>query len=189
MANNAPLGTNDQIIRIFFAIFPNKTIQSLLDDQAKYLLPLCAGRKVKKQNIHLTLLFLGNVMPERIAELRRIARTVSIKSFELNLEEIRYWKHNRIVYIKAKQFPEELSMLVDSLTGHLSAAGFLIDKRIYKPHITLIRNAIRPVTINLNNPIRWTIDEWGLIQSLQADKGVHYVTLDQWHLNQSSLTN
>lgn len=124
-------------------------------------------------------------MPERIAELRHIASNISMKSFELNLEEIRYWKHNRIVYIQAKQFPEELFALVDSLTAHLSVAGFVFDKRIYRPHITLIRNAIRPVTFNLNTSIRWPIDEWCLVQSLQTERGVQYIALDQWYFNQA----
>ena len=173
---------NAKHIRVFFAIFPNKTIQSLLADQATLLQSLCAGRKTTNKHIHLTLLFLGNILPNRIAELRHIASNVSVKSFELNLEEIRYWKHNRIVYIQAKQFPAELFMLVASLTDHLSAAGFVLDKHIYKPHITLIRNVIRPVIINLNNSIQWPIDEWCLVQSLQTDKGIQYARLGQWDL-------
>lgn len=182
MTNSNHPSENTKFIRLFFAIFPNKTVQSLLADQATALLPLCAGRKITRQHIHLTLLFLGNITPDRIAELRQIANDVSAKSFELNLDEIRYWKHNRIVYIQAKQFPVELFLLVDSLTKSLSAAGFVFDKRTYRPHITLIRNAVRPANIDLNNSIRWPIDEWRLIQSLQTIRGVQYVALDQWHL-------
>ncbi len=182
MTNSNSAVVSVKFIRVFFAIFPNKTTQSLLADQAINLQSLCAGRKITKRHIHLTLLFLGNLLPNRIAELHRIANHISARSFELNLEEIRYWKHNRIVYIQARQFPSELFTLVDSLTDHVSAAGFIVDKRIYRPHVTLIRDAIRPVIVHLDNSIRWPVDEWSLVQSLQTEKGVRYDTLGQWAL-------
>lgn len=146
----------------------NKSVQAQLAHQAELLELTCGGRKVKMQHIHLTLLFLGNVAIHRIEMLRQVMKNVSTQEFEFNFEEIGYWKHNQVLYVQAKQFPAELFFLVDSLSNALSEAGFLFDKRVYKPHVTLIRKAIHPVTINLNDPIKWHVNKWHLIQ-IQAN--------------------
>ncbi len=182
MTNN-PTDPKTKSIRVFFAVFPNQATRILLADQVKQLKPLCGGRKVQRQQIHLTLLFLGNVATERIALLQQSAKNVSTQKFELHLNEIRYWKHSQIVYIQSKQFPAELFFLVNSLTHTLSEAGFTFDKLTYKPHITLIRKAIRPVIINLNDSIVWHVDKWFLVQSQQTSNGIQYFPLDRWQLS------
>ena len=179
--------TGIKSIRVFFAIFPNKFVQTQLAHQAELLESICGGRKVKMQHIHLTLLFLGNVAVHQIETLRQAMKNVSAKEFEFNLEEICYWKQNKIFYIQPKQFPIELFSLVDSLRDTLSAAGFLFDKRTYKPHITLIRKATHPVKINLNNSIKWHVNKWSLIQSKQTGSGIDYIPLGHWHLKQADI--
>jgi len=174
--------TNIKSIRIFFAILPNKFVQEQLAHQAEILEPICGGRKVKTQHIHLTLLFLGNVSTHRIETLQQVMKKVSAKKFAFSLEEICYWKQNRIIYIQPKQFPEELFSLVDSLRNVLSEAGFLFDKRAYKPHITLIRKATHQTRTDLIKPIMWLVNEWSLIQSKQTDSGVDYIPLGHWCL-------
>ena len=184
---NKDTDTEIKSIRVFFAIFPNKFVQAQLAHQAERLEPTCGGRKVKMQHIHLTLLFLGNVAAHRIEVLRQVMKNVSVKEFEFNLEEIGYWKRNQVLYIHARQFPAELFSLVDSLSSVLSEAGFLFDKRAYKPHVTLIRKATHHVKINLDNPIKWHIKEWSLIQSKQTDRGIDYISLGHWDLKQADI--
>lgn len=181
------IDTEIQSIRIFFAIFPNKFVRTQLAHQAELLESTCGGRKVKIQHIHLTLLFLGNVAVHQIETLRQAMKNVSAKKFEFNLEEICYWKQNKIFYIRSKQFPRELFSLVDSLRNTVSAAGFSFDKRIYKPHITLIREVTHPVRINLKHSIKWSVNKWSLIQSKQVGSSMDYFSLGHWHLKQADI--
>lgn len=180
----AEKGSNTKIkpIRVFFAIFPNEFVQKQLAHQAEILEPTCGGRKVRTQNFHLTLLFLGDVSTNRIAILDQTMKNISAKKFELSLDKIGYWKRNQVTYIQANQFPNELFFLVDSLKTALSEAGFLFDKYTYKPHITLIRKATHPAEINLPIPIKWEVNEWSLIQSKQTENGVDYIPLSQRNL-------
>ena len=177
-------GTDTKIkpIRVFFAIFPNEFVQKQLAHQAEILEPTCGGRKIRTQNFHLTLLFLGDVSTHRIAILQQTMKNISAKKFELTLDKIGYWKRNQITYIQANQFPDELFFLVDSLKTALSEAGFLFDKYIYKPHVTLIRKATHSAEINLPIPITWEVNEWSLIQSRQTESGIDYIPLSQWNL-------
>jgi 2'-5' RNA ligase len=177
-------GTDTKIksIRVFFAIFPNEFVQKQLAYQAEILEPTCGARKVRTQNFHLTLLFLGDVSTHRIAILQQTMKNISAKKFELSLDKICYWKRNQITYIQANQFPDELFFLVDSLKTALTEAGFLFDKYIYKPHVTLIRKATHSAEIDLPIPIKWEVNEWSLIQSKQTEHGVDYIPLKQWNL-------
>ena len=174
--------TNAKPVRVFFAIFPDKFVQTQLVRQAEQLMLICGGNLVRAQQIHLTLLFLGNIAVYQIGVLQQAMKNVSVKKFEFKLEEICYWKKNQIVYGQAKQFPKELLTLVDSLGNVLSEAEFSIEKRVYKPHVTLIRKAIPFTKINLDTPILWHVNEWFLMQSRQTNNGVDYIPLGQWSL-------
>ncbi|MBY0474768.1 MAG: RNA 2',3'-cyclic phosphodiesterase [Nitrosomonas sp.] len=169
-------------IRVFFAILPNKQIQKQLMYHSETLEPICGGRKVKMQHIHLTLLFLGNVETHRIQTLQQIAENIPAKKFEFKLDTIGYWRHNHIVYIQAKKFPVELFSLADSLKIALSKGGFAFDNRTYKPHITIFRKAIHHVSTDLINPIRWCVNQWLLVQSKPTHSGVEYIPLSYWRL-------
>ena len=177
-------GTDTEIksIRVFFAIFPNKIVQKQLAHQAEILESTYNERKVRTQNFHLTLLFLGDVSTHRIEALQQTMKNISAKKFELSLDKIGYWKRNQITYIQANQFPDELFFLVDSLKTALSEAGFLFDKYIYKPHVTLVRKATHSAEIDLPISIKWEVNEWSLIQSKQTEHGVDYIPLSQWNL-------
>ncbi|MBX3615808.1 RNA 2',3'-cyclic phosphodiesterase [Nitrosomonas sp.] len=168
--------------RVFLAAFPNEILQKKLTQQAVELHTTCGGRIIKTRHIHLTLLFLGNVDICRIDILRETMRKISAQKFELELNKISYWKHNQIIFAEAEHYPNELFLLVESLRNSLTEAGFLFDKRHYKPHITLIKKASHPITSQLMKPILWHINEWHLVQSKPGQKGIDYISLAHWPL-------
>ena len=56
-------GSTGRTVRVFFAIWPDNAAQKQLAALAKQLQAesLCGGRKIKPENIHLTLVFVGEV--------------------------------------------------------------------------------------------------------------------------------
>lgn len=170
-------------IRVFFAILPYWQVQKQLMQNIEILEPICSGRKITMQHLHLTLLFLGDVPTHQIQTLRQIAKTISADKFEFKLDTIGYWRHSHIIYIQARNFPTELFSLADSLKIALSKDGFVFDNRAYKPHITLFRKAFQFVNTDLIKPIQWYVDQWFLIQSKSTNKGVEYIPLGHWNLN------
>jgi 2'-5' RNA ligase len=169
-------------IRVFFAIFPNKQVQKQLIQHSKMLESIYGGHKIKMQHLHMTLLFLGNISIPQIETLRKIAQTISAKKFALKLDVIGYWKHNHIIYIRAKESPAELFSLTDSLKIALSENDFVFDNRTYKPHITILRKAICHINANLIEPIQWHVNQWFLIQSQPTCNGIEYIPLNHWYL-------
>ncbi|MDH5265059.1 MAG: RNA 2',3'-cyclic phosphodiesterase, partial [Betaproteobacteria bacterium] len=57
--------------RLFFALWPDAAARAALADLARATANRYGGRAVPAANLHLTLVFLGEVDPARIAALRR----------------------------------------------------------------------------------------------------------------------
>ena len=169
-------------VRVFFALFPDEATQTRLAQQAKKLAAICGGRAIKSAQIHLTLVFLGNIDIHRIEDLKQTMQTITAKPFELLFDTICYWKRNHIVSVQVSQLPSELLLLVTIIETTLSTTGFNYDKRSYKPHITLIRNAMRPPTTNIIEPISLYATEWLLVQSKPVQNHIDYIPLAKWSL-------
>src|SRR5690242_2204201 len=142
--NNAE--NKGRTVRVFFAIWPDNTAREQMAGLAKQLrlALLCSGREIKAENIHLTLAFVGDIEPSRVEALRMVAdgtTDAGARAFDFTVEEVRYWKHNRIVYAAPISAPRELLDLVNALSERLADAGFSLEQRTYTPHITLMRNA------------------------------------------------
>lgn len=181
-------GSTGGNVRVFFAIWPDNAAQKALGGLIEKLGldSLCGGRKTKAENIHLTLVFVGEVDPGRLDALSGAADEIRdsgrARAFNFAIEEIRYWKHNNVVYGAPAKVPQELIDLVNALQGALSAAGFSLEQRAYAPHVTLMRNAFCPALPKLPEPIAWRAREWVLIKSEQTGNGSVYAPIGRWSL-------
>lgn len=177
----------EETIRVFFAIWPDDVAQTKLAGLAEQLRgeSLCSGRKTKAENIHLTLVFVGEVDASKLEALCLTAdgiKDFGARAFDFVVEKIRYWKRNRIVYAAADGVPRELIDLVSALEDALSAAGFSLEQRAYKPHVTLMRDALCQTLPELAEPIVWRVREWILVKSEQTSGGPVYTPIGRWPL-------
>ncbi len=173
--------------RVFFAIWPDSDAKTRLVRLGRSLQGEsgCTGRATKVENIHLTLVFVGEVEPARLATLCRVAGeipTSAARAFDLMIEKIGYWKHKGILYTALGSVPDELLDLVSTLRGAVADAGFVLESRPYVPHVTLMRNASCPSLPELMGPIRWQVREWMLVRSEQTSDGPIYAPVGRWPL-------
>ncbi len=183
-------GTKGKTVRVFFAIWPDDTAQKQLAALAERLQAEspCSGRRIEPENIHLTLVFVGEVDSGKLAALCRVADGIKgpgACAFDVVIEEILYWKHNRIVCAALRQIPLKLMNLASALQDALSAAGFSIERRAYKPHITLMRKVSCRTLPELAEPITWRAREWMLVKSEQTSAGSVYSPIGRWPLGTS----
>lgn len=183
-------GTKEGTVRVFFAIWPDDKAQKQLAALVERLQAEspCSGRRIEPENIHLTLVFVGEVDSGKLAALCRVADGIKgpgACTFDVVIEEILYWKHNRIVCAVTRKIPLELMSLVSALQDALSAAGFLIERRAYRPHITLMRRASCRTLPELAEPVAWRAIEWMLVKSEQTSAGSVYSRIGRWPLGTS----
>jgi len=168
--------------RLFFALWPVPEVQRALGDVANRAQRECGGRAVPARNIHLTLVFLGDLPRDRATVLEALASAVKGPSFAMSVDRLEYWRRNRILWAGLNACPEPLQLLVARMQDSLSGAGFRCDQRPYVPHITLLRNARRAPAKNDSPTIAWPVNGFELVESAPRERGRVYQVVRSWPL-------
>jgi 2'-5' RNA ligase len=159
-------------MRLFFALWPPPETATALAAWASRL----EGRKTAVEKIHLTLAFLGGVEPERLI---RAARVVTTKAFALPIDSAKYVRANEMVWVGPAQMPEGLAALVEALHLALYRAEFILERRPFAAHVTLVRKARRPTAIAPLPQVDWPVREFALANSA----GRRYEVLERFRLD------
>ena len=167
--------------RVFFAAWPPPEVQQTLSDIARQAQEECGGRAVPAHNIHLTLVFIGDVSRDRLAGLEALGAAVAAPRFGLVVDRLEYWRHTRILWAGVGECPQALRTLVERLQEPVAAAGFRIERRPYVPHVTLRRDA-RGAPANTRIRVDWPVTELALVESAQRERGRAYQVLRSWPL-------
>lgn len=168
--------------RLFFALWPDARVRGELARSARALQARCGGRALRAANMHLTLVFVGDVAPVRLPALCEAAAGVAGGPVELLVDRAVYWPHNRIAWAGPAQTPAPLAALVAALEAALAGAGFRFDRRPYVPHVTLVRNARCRGAPALERPVAWRAEEFVLAQSVRSEEGAAYAVAGRWPL-------
>lgn len=186
--------------RLFFALWPDAAARAALAAWQPVLQGLCGGRAMPAEDLHLTLLFLGEVGLHRLEALSLAAQEVRGEPFELSLDAAHYWGHNHLVYAAPHLVPLRLAQLVQDLQRSLRKHRFSFDKRTYKPHLTLLRHAKWNDAPKAGNPlptegwteltpplpragsVAWQAREFVLAQSDTGKDGTRYRVLASFPL-------
>lgn len=168
--------------RLFFALWPPAGLAEQLAGLARQL---GGGRATRADTIHLTLAFLGERAVADIAALTEAAAEVRAAAFELVLDRLGYWAHNRLAWAGCAPAPG-LDRLVECLRERLAAAGLAVDgeNRPFFPHLTLVRRlAATPVLPALPQLDPWPCRGFVLVRSRLAAAGPTYDILGQFPLS------
>ncbi len=164
--------------RVFFALWPSEAERAALAAWQEPLRELCGGKAMQPETLHATLVFLGNVVEHRLEALSLAAKEISFRRFDLTLTAAHYWGHNHIVYAAPDAVPPALAVLADELERNLRRHRFHLERRPYKPHITLLRHAKWTDTGLPPMPaVRWRMGEFVLVRSLSDEQGARYEVL------------
>lgn len=167
--------------RLFFALWPDAQARAALVQWQRAVQPLCGGRAMHPDDVHLTLAFLGDTPIELLTPIKSVASAVSGEPFALRVNQLRYWKHNRIVWAGLEDEPGALTALVDDLRAKLRAAGIRFDVKAFVPHITLFRNARAMGPWPVLPAIDWHVDGFALIRAT-GHKRPRYGVEARWSL-------
>ena len=171
--------------RLFFALLPDEAVRKQLCQLQKNLGQI-GGRPIPKENLHLTLLFLGNVEADKIDGVRAIAADIEGKPFDLVLDTLGGFRQNhaRILWVGPSELPSELGTLHQSLRRQVRKIGLRVGKGTYRPHVTLIRKADlrEQLPEDLEPCIQWTARRCALVASELRPAGSRYKILIEQEL-------
>ena len=168
--------------RVFFALWPETGVQSALDRAAHKLYASCGGRQTRRDTIHITLVFLGEVELARLDVLRAAADCVQAPAFSWELGKFGWWRHSRIAWAAPEATPSALTQLVGQLQNGLKEAGLQFDVRPYLPHVTLLRKADCRHAALSAEPVTWEVKDFVLVRSVPGPEGSAYEIIGRWPL-------
>ncbi len=167
--------------RLFFALWPDYETRERIYAVSK-MLPEKYGRRVPRDNLHITLVFLGNIDTQQCQAIQQAASEISSRSFSLKLDRAGKWPRAKVFWLAPTTIPEEFTSLVTGLNKSAIDCGIKVESRPYSPHVTLTRKAKGPVPRLDLTPFEWTIKSFALVQSNTLQDGAVYEVIKSWVL-------
>lgn len=171
---------NSPRARLFFALWPDAQTRHQLALWSTALQRICGGRRMQAVDLHMTLVFIGDVAIDQLESIKRAAQQVQPRRFEMPIDRSGYWPHNKIGWAGVADAPVQLHAVVDDLRKALTLADLRFDTQAFVPHITLIRNALRDAGPIELPPISWSIEDFVLLRSIGAAGPSRYVIEARW---------
>ena len=169
--------------RLFFALTPSSELAQAFHRLAMNELRSCRGRRLKPEQIHLTLRFIGPVNDDVATCVQEAASGIILPAFELVFDTLGYWPRPRVVWSMPSHVPPALTDLAAQLERICVACGLPAETRAYVPHLTLLRNAHqRPADVTMP-ALHWPVDAFALIRSETLPQGAVYTELQRWALS------
>ncbi|WP_052314947.1 RNA 2',3'-cyclic phosphodiesterase [Thiocystis violascens] len=144
--------------RWFFALWPDPAVRAALAEPLPDLVPEQA-RATHPLDLHLTLVFLGELAPDRLRCVESAATDIGVPAFALSLDRLGYFARSQILWRGPTSIPAPLRMLVLTLQTRLQACGIAPEQRAYRPHMTLARKVRAPPPAVSSAPVEWTVSD------------------------------
>jgi 2'-5' RNA ligase len=131
-------------IRSFFSFdIEDETIVRQLAEVQGMLVNTGADlKRIKPQNIHLTVRFLGNISPPMVDAIYEEMKQLSFTPFEIELRGLGAFpklSYPRVVWTGIRKGADELTDVFEQLEPRLRGLGFKPETKGFSPHLTITR--------------------------------------------------
>lgn len=165
--------------RLFFALWPDDAVRNSIASFAKQAAEHHQGKRVRTDNLHLTLAFLGNVDDIQRDCVEAMASSLTMTSFSLCLEHTGIFPRPKVLWLGVKENPDALMQLAASLRQGAQDCGVQLNDKGFNPHVTLMRKVTQLHDVELE-PIHWKVNNFCLVQSISQPEGVEYRVVKSW---------
>ncbi|MBN8727909.1 MAG: RNA 2',3'-cyclic phosphodiesterase [Xanthomonadales bacterium] len=171
---------------LFFALRPDPDTRAAIAAAAAALAGTApAGRWIKPERYHLTLRFLGEYdrpPAEAIRLAAAAADAIEGTCFDLLLDRAGSFGRRRATcWLGCGAVPTALAELVGCLDRALAASLGAAPSPRFVPHVTILRDAARPFSAALPDPVSWSVREFVLIES-RIDSPAPHRAAGRWPL-------
>jgi 2'-5' RNA ligase len=187
------------MIRSFLAFELPTDIKKIVAQVSKEIRQLTLNvRWVDVENIHLTIVFMGNINEQEIPHMSQAIEKVCLRypPFHVSLKSLGAFPNTRrprVIWLGLQGDTEKMSFFKKALQKHLKPFGIKEEKRSFKPHLTLGRfKNPGPVDSLLDNFIgtykdlsgpECPLNELILFKSDLKPGGAEYTKLKTWSLS------
>lgn len=165
-------------VKLFIAVNFNDKVKEKIFKKIELIKEVSLkGRFVEKENLHLTLVFLGEVDDDLLPRIIEITEKIQGSTFNLELSGLGKFqrKEGDILWLGVVENPS-LNHMVNQLETSLRENGLPIEKRPYIPHITLGRKVrLKNSILDLNFNIETGVDSIEVMESTSRNGKLEYL--------------
>jgi len=187
-------------LRLFLAIKIPANIRNEITERIVEIKRL--GPKVRwiaGDNLHITIVFLGEINREKAQQLEKICNRVipELSVFEIGLGKLGLFSHKnkpKIIWLGINEGKENLQKLYKKLTIYLQEKKFNLESRSYIPHLTLgkikteknkeVEDLVE--TTNLEKKWCFRVEEIKIMSSELSSSGAVYKEISNFRLQNLS---
>ncbi len=128
-------------MRLFVAVDIAEDVREKLSPLCRELVKLNGLKVVESENLHITLMFLGEVEERKLQSIRDALANVKFEPFKVSFAGVGAFpspSSPRVVWVDVVEGREELKKLADSVFSSLKRLGFRRDKE-FVAHVTVAR--------------------------------------------------
>jgi 2'-5' RNA ligase len=157
-------------MRLFIAINLNEEMKDYLTDAIRELKKHAAkGNFTRRENLHLTLVFLGELGADQLGTIKSAMNRVGGEPFRLSFSGFgRFRRNGGDIHWLGVEKSEALFSVQKQLSAELKKAGFSLEDRAYSPHLTLGRE------VRLSEPSE---NIYGLLPPVKPEMNVSRISL------------
>jgi len=146
-------------------------------------------KPVERENIHLTLKFLGNVSSSRLSEVKTSLHQLAFPAFTTEIKGAGAFpnlNHMTVIWVGVNEGWSQVEQIYEQVEKLLSPLGFRKENRPFSPHITIARIRSGRKRDEIANFLQhlsdesfgsFTVDKVRLKQSILSSSGPKYSTL------------
>ena len=148
--------------------------------------PVRQPKPVPAANFHITLCFLGNINDRQHEAVIANLDDITATPFEVTLDMTALWQGPKILLAAPTAPPASLMSLAASVNSAARQAGIDVERREYRPHVTLIRNSKEDYPPPLFAPqLTCQFSQFHLFESVSTPSGVRYPVKHSWPFRSS----
>lgn len=152
---------------------------------------VCYGNFVDKDNLHLTLKFLGNVSEEQIEQIKKALKEIDFRQFPVETGEIGFFPNeNYVKIIWIDLISSDFEFLKKEIDEKLHKLGFNEKEKEFTAHLTVLRIKgmrdkeafFKKLTEIAPKKMFFIANQFSLIKSILKRKGPEYKNLENFQM-------
>ena len=172
-------------MRLFIAIDTPEAVKAGLERSGKLLRRSCdRGSFSRRENYHITLAFLGEQPESRVGDILAAMDCCGAVPFQIGIGGFGIFKNvGGSVVWRGIEDSGELRRLQRELEPQLRLRDFKVERRKFRPHLTIARRVILKEGVRLDDlsnraePLVFTADRMTLMRSELTSTGANYTHL------------
>jgi len=175
-------------MRVFIAIDLPDSIKDRIYQEIKNIKGV-RGKFVEKENLHITLKFLGELQPNLVEKIKKELEIIKFQKFEIEVYGFGNF-NNRVLWFGIKRGYEKIMELKNEIDNILKKFNFMPDNEFH-PHITILRikeilskedyyhtlEKLKNVEIG-----KFLVESFSLKQSILRSEGPLYLDIKRYQL-------